>query len=628
VKIFWKPDHPSKLAAFAMEELETYLGRMLSGPVPEDFSIRLEWDEKLSAGPNDCFEIRVTEKGGSVTGKNERSVLLGVYDYLHSLGCRFLLPGKQGAAGGRHEILPRVPFKALAMCYKKEADLYYRGVCIEGADSLENILDFIDWLPKLGFNSFFSQFKSPYAFLSRYYHHENNPLQKPETYTEEDARAVLRRIEAEMGKRGLMLHEVGHGWTGEALGFAADGWNPEQDELKEELRPRAAMLGGRRGLLRGVPTNTNLCYANEEAVDALVERVVSYAEENPGADYLHVWLADAYNNVCECPECVKTTVSDQYVRILNRIDERLTEENCGTRIVFLLYQELLWPPVRERLNKPERFVMMFAPISRTFEKSYELGGPADSIPEYRRNRIVLPTSLEENLAFLRGWQKQFSGDSFVYDYPLGRAHYGDLGYVHIAGVIHDDIGKLKEMGLNGYISCQELRAAFPNALPNYMMGYSLWDNSLTADEITEEYFRAAYGEEWEEVLAYLSGLSGLSSCDYVNGKGPRLNPEMALRFKKIQGLCEGIAELTACHTDADGQGSSLFWELLEYHRQYVLMFSEALLQLATGENGQAIAAWKRMKDFICRKEPRFQPYLDVYRVLEVSSKYTGIVIQL
>ena len=42
---------------------------------------------------------------------------------------------------------------------------------------------------------------------------------------------------------------------------------------------------------------------------------------------------------------------------------------------------------------------MFAPISRTFEASYDLEGPEKPVPPYVRNRITLPTDLRENLAF-------------------------------------------------------------------------------------------------------------------------------------------------------------------------------------------------------------------------------------
>ena len=47
--------------------------------------------------------------------------------------------------------------------------------------------------------------------------------------------------------------------------------------------------------------------------------------------------------------------------------------------------------------------MMFAPITRTFEMSYEDVNYETDVPEpkaYVRNKIVLPNSLEENLSYL------------------------------------------------------------------------------------------------------------------------------------------------------------------------------------------------------------------------------------
>ncbi len=47
--------------------------------------------------------------------------------------------------------------------------------------------------------------------------------------------------------------------------------------------------------------------------------------------------------------------------------------------------------------------MMFAPITRTFEKSYADVDYDQGIPtpnQYIRNKIILPNSLEENLSYL------------------------------------------------------------------------------------------------------------------------------------------------------------------------------------------------------------------------------------
>ena len=484
IEINWSGPGEETLA-FAAEELEAYLTRMLPAE-GADLTATLRAGD--AADGRESFSIAMTESGGTITGSCPRGALLGVYDYLRRLGCRFLGPGRQC------EIVPAIGRAQLAAAYEKRAAFRHRGVCIEGADSRENVLDFIDWLPKAGYNSFFLQFKNPYAFLKRWYHHERNPLRRPEPYTALDAEGDMALFEAAVRKRGLLLHKAGHGWTGEALGYEALSWDADATPLAEEKRPLAARIGGTRGLWRGTPANTNLCFANSRSADALASLVEDYARKNPAADYVHVWLADAFNNVCECEDCQKTTLSDQYVAVLNEIDRRLTAAGLDTRSGFLLDQELLWPPVRERLKNPGRFALMFAPISRTFEASYDLDGPEASIPVYVRNRIALPTGLRENLVFLRGWQRIFDGDSFVYDYPLGRAHYGDLGYIHIARVIGSDVRKLRRMGLDGYISCQELRASLPNALPNYVMGYTLLDEGADAETLIREYFQAAYGE--------------------------------------------------------------------------------------------------------------------------------------
>lgn len=600
--------------AFAASELNAYLGRMLAGEEGE-LSISLKVIPDKEKNLPDCFSVELGPKGGAIIGNCARSVLLGAYDCLRRLGCRFLAPMKNC------EVVPAITGQALGLKYEHRASFYHRGVCIEGADSRENVLDFIDWLPKVGYNSFFLQFKSPCIFYARWYEHRGNPFREGESFTPADALAWMEEAERELKRRGLLLHKVGHGWTGEVLGYEAQSWDADPRPLPEDKQSLAAQVGGARGLWRGVPANTNLCFHNGEATDAFAALVVEYAKENPDVDYLHVWLADEYNNVCECEGCQKTTPSDQYVELLNEIDRRLTEEGLGAKIVFLLYQELLWPPIKARLTNLERFILMFAPISRTFERSYQIE-KALPIPAYRRNRVALPTSLDENLAFLRGWQGQFEGDSFVYDYPLGRAHYGDLGYVKLARVISGDVKQLKNLGLNGYISCQELRAGLPNFFPSYVLGRTLMDENAGVNQLLEEYFSAAYGEDWPLAADYLFQLSSLSSTDYVNGKGERRDEEMAARMEAVRELCLDFAATLDAHRGPGGWDTP-FWEALDYHREYVLKLSRALRRLARGDGEKAGESWRDFRELICEKEPDFQPWLDVYRVLEVTEKYTG-----
>lgn len=610
------PPGAGEALAFAAAELSGYLGRMLAEEAGT-LTVGLEVRPDQAPGRPDWFLVKLGPEGGTVAGNSGRAALLGVYDCLRRLGCRFLAPVK-GC-----ETVPSLTRKELALRYEHRASFYHRGVCIEGADSRENVLDFIDWLPKAGYNSFFLQFKSPYIFYARWYEHRNNPLREAEPFLPADAEVWMEEAERELTRRGLFLHKVGHGWTGEVLGREARSWDAASPELSADKRPLAAQVGGLRGLWKGVAANTNLCFHSGEAAEAFAALVTDYARKNPNVDYLHVWLADEYNNVCECGGCRRTTPSDQYVELLNEIDRRLTAEGLDTKIVFLLYQELLWPPVKARLLRPKRFVLMFAPISRTFERSYQMGEVPPSIPPYERNSIVLPTGLDENLAFLRGWQKQFKGDSFVYDYPLGRAHYGDFGYVKLARVVSGDVKQLKKLGLNGYISCQELRAGLPNFFPNYVLGRTLMDESADVNQLMEEYFSAAYGEDWPIVADYLFQLSELSSADYVNGKGPRQSQDIAARMEAVRELCLNFTPALDAHRGPGGWSAPL-WALLDFHQEYVLKLSRALRRLSLGETERAAEGRRSFIGLICEKEPDFQPWLDVYRVLEVTEKYTGL----
>lgn len=614
---------------FAAREAAAYLLEMLPGSeisinnnfkeTTDSLSIRLELMGQTPGGDgNDGFDIDITPKGGCIRGVNGRSVLIGVYHYLYLLGCRFLGPGKQC------ELVPvlETPTLLYRKC-RKMAGTKHRGVCLEGANSLENILDFIDWLPKAGYNSFFLQFQLPYTFLARWYHHELNVMSAPETLTVQEAARMTRTITEEIKKRGLSLHQAGHGWTGDSVGVSSMDWKETSQHIKDPQRRMLAQLDGKREFFHGIPMNTNLCYSNPDAIEAFSDSVLRYVLSHGEVDYLHVWLADEYNNVCECGDCKKHLLSDQYLHILNEIDRKLCEHGCPTKIVFLIYQELLWAPETAVLKNPDRFVLMFAPISRTFDASYQIPDTLPPIPEYQRNRIALPVNLDENLAFLQAWQKSFSGDSFIYDYPLGRAHYGDFGYVHIAEIISQDIRQLHKLGLNGYISCQELRCGCPNYLPNYVMGRMLFDAEATFEETADEYFRAAYGDTHRQVRQYLTKLSSLCHCDYFNGKGSRLRPDVSARMEEAVRLTGDFVKLHTFPGEPEGNPVRLFHKLLDYHGRYIILLEQAIQFLAAGQAKKAQEYWEMFQDIVSSHETEFQPFLDVYRITEVSTKYTG-----
>ncbi len=610
---------------FLKQEIETYLPAIFGEPAEESAGAPLAFELDESLNGYDGAAIHTEGLTGTIASNSEIGLLNAFYQYLQELGARFLRPGKE------NEIIPSI--RKDGFDQKVDLDLSnakkHRGVCIEGADSLENVLDFIDWLPKIGMNSFFVQFENPYSFFRRWYEHEFNPYKEKEPFSNEIAQQMSDEVDEAIARRALLHHRVGHGWTGEVLGYSSKyGWESGL-KLPEDKKEFVAELDGKRELFNTAPILTSLDFANPKVTDMMVDTISSYAKEHPEVDYLHVWLSDAPNNICECEECQKERVADQYVRILNALDKKMTEEGIDTKICFLLYHELLWAPLHEVIENSDRYTLMFAPISRTFEKSYE-DVDYSAIPEtkpYVRNHVTLPNSLEDNLACLFDWQKNFKGDSFVYDYPLGRAHYGDFGYMKISNTIYRDTHFLQNLNLNGYISCQELRAGFPHNFPNYVMGKSLYNPEISYEDLKDEYFGAMYGKDADQVIAYLETLSQNSSCDHFNKIGSRENETLAGRYHIAVNTADNFAPFIKRHIlDETGYPKSQYLAL-SWHRRYVMLIAAAMKQIALGNKREAQRLWEEFLDFIRRGEDEIQPMLDVYRVIEVAKNYAGFTLE-
>jgi len=138
------------------------------------------------------------------------------------------------------EFIPRKDISDIHVVLSEKASYRHRGICIEGADCYENIADMIDWMPKLGFNSYFIQFREAYIFFERWYTHRNNPGIEAEEFSVEKARVFVSEIIKEMKKRGLLFHAVGHGWTCEPFGMQALGWDKTDYEVRPEIREHLA----------------------------------------------------------------------------------------------------------------------------------------------------------------------------------------------------------------------------------------------------------------------------------------------------------------------------------------------------------------------------------------------------
>jgi hypothetical protein len=624
-------------ARFAASELRRYLER-ITGELPEVeeksayeegvpglwLGLLGDFGESPSRGANPEFDdeirIDVGPAGGTIAGPNSRSILLGAYRYLTELGCRWVRPGRRG------ESIPRLALPLPAVRVREEASYRHRGVCIEGAVSWDHVRDMVDWLPKLGFNGYYIQFREGYNFFQRWYQHEHNPKIPAEPFDMRKARTLTRKLREEIKRRDLILHMVGHGWTCEPFGIPGTGWSQHEGPIPEEAVPHLAEINGKRELFHGIALNTNLCYGNPETRAIVTDAIVEYAEANPDVDIIHFWLADGSNNQCECALCRDHRPSDLYVVMLNELDEKLTAAGLDTKIVFLAYVDLLWPPEKERIENPDRFILMFAPITRSYSTSFTAAGTGPAqLPPYVRNHLEFPRQPRMNLAFLAAWQGQFAGDGFDFDYHFMWDHYKDPAQYAMARVLHEDVRGLRDIGLNGFMSCQVQRAFFPTGLGMTVLGRTLWNRDLTFDEIAADYFAAAFGDQGERVREYLERLSDLFDPRILRGEGTEEEQQPAADgWRKVPETLEAFGDPTQVAMDERDAARFHSWDMLAEHGQLCKLLAAALAERHAGDPQQAKKRGRELAEWVREREDRLHPDLDVFEFLQVIGPLVGV----
>jgi hypothetical protein len=355
-----------------------------------------------------------------------------------------------------------------------------------------------------------------------------------------------------------------------------------------------------------------MCYSQKEVRQIMTNAIVTYCKEHPNVDILHYWLSDGVNNHCECEECVKMLPSDWFILLLNDLDAAMTEAGLDTKVVFLLYVDLLWAPEKLKLVNPDRFILMFAPITRNYGQNYDQHLTYDGpLPEFKRNHLDFANSLAINLAQLRQWQKQFEGDSFVYEYHLMYAHFNDPGYEYCARNTFEDMKHLRSIGINGNISCQLMRCFFPSALPMQMMAAALWNRDADYDTKARQYYLSAFGPDGEKVQTYLQTISRLFAIyeGPSHGNGAKVTGDLVTDYAELEKCLADFAPIIDAHAEVSAPWQE-DWKYLQVHAEYVRNLAKVLQLTQNADYEGAKAEIANMIDHINRNELFIQKTMD------------------
>lgn len=554
----------------------------------------------------------------TLTGNNPRSVLFAVYRYLRELGFRWIRPGKTG------QITPKLKshFKK-GIEIAERASYRYRTICIEGSTSITHVIDLIDWMAKHGMNGYFIQFHYGTIFFKRWYEHRGSKYMKPETMNGEMLAAGVDKIVSEITKRSMRFERMGHGWTCAALGIDGEGgWDKTDTKtLPADKVDWLAEVNGKKEFWGGVALNTNLNYGNPAVRAAVTDAIVDYARKNPNVNLLHFWLADGCNNHDERPESAAARPSDFFVDMLNELDEKLTVLGLSTRIVFLIYVDLLWEPTRAVIKNQSRFTLMFAPITRTYLRAFTDPDKSSEQPTpFVRNKLTMPKSARVNLHYLKQWQQMFRGDGFDFDYHLIWACYYDISMMTMARTLYRDIRGLKSIGLHGLNSVQNMRMSFPTNFCMDVMARTLWNRNAKFEDLLKESFTDAFGRDGLKVAAALDVISKIwlpfFEAVYIPERdGKRIDAGL----KTLAQIDKPITELRKLITTNRKKSVGAIkesWSILSHHCDLLNLLAPAMLAYLKAEP-DAADKLEKVRDWAFKNEPRLHHVLDTFEFATV-----------
>lgn len=628
-----------KTLKYAADELAVFLKKMTEDPYEITLGLLPEGSVK-EVLTDDKYVISVKNGIGTIYGSNPRSVLMGVYRYLKELGCRYVRPGKDG------DYIPTVTLAKTNIQIEQSAFYPFRVECLEGAITTEMVKDTIKWLPKVGYNAFFIQFLVPYVFFNRL---------KPECFSdaglnhEEHVKKcydvsleLTKEIENTITTVGLQFHDIGHGYTFEPFGVHFLDHILTRDipeEKRAEIEPYLPLRDGKRRVLNGCINWTNLCLSNKHLAEITADWFVDFVKSKPEIDFLHIWLGDGANNHCECENCMKQSVSDMYIDMLNVIDEKFERNGLDTKIVSIQYVNTRQAPEKSRLNNPNRFILMPA-ISRSYLESYSDEKYPYQLPDKtNRNDFKAVPDFRGCMKLFEGWREQYPNLPVVFfDYNLYSTHFTDPGYMFVSNIFAQDVKMLDKVGSNGIINCKTQRSYFPTSLPVYASGALLEDPSRDYDEIVNEYFEASFGDKGSITRTYLEKISTLCDQrmikqltsvenfkeDALGEKRPlwRDNPEAEKLFEQIEPTVNDfLSKLDGFISEESDPCRKRSFSLLKYHGELVKLYGKALLEGSKGNKAESDKYAVMLKEYASANEEHYMAEFDVFlfnRAMDVT----------
>ncbi len=513
--------HPSNAEKFAANQLQEYIYKMsgarllilsynnanikdriaiVVGRHPAAKPIIAELDRRY---PDKYDAIAVVGRGKNLflVGRHNTGTVWASWDWLESLGVRWLFPGKLG------EYVPKVKDIYIPLSSKYDAPrLDYRGPC--GGDVLE-LKD------------------------------KNASFEKRKTIATNLFLMRMRRNYAFVGLRPGVKYDPRWDWVRKDRPYYIDGGHtysvflPASRYYKQHPEWFRMFKGKRQQGL-----NAQVCYTNEQAAEEFAKNILVRAKfniEKCGIPASRILLVVSPNDRrparCECPKCSKLldknkSASSQVVFFANRVAKIVKKVYPDVRVAFYAYDDYSFPPEHVKPIKGVCPRVAFWVWDGSFGANHAKPMFSQANHKYRD-------------AFI-GWSK-------MSEYIFSRVYYGHYHWFtpwpKITQMSYDiktmakQIPNFKGMWSESYFHWGT------QVLNFYVYSKLMWNSNIDVNKVIDDYCQKAFGPAGPAIRKYFGILQKrMDSIDYVCGYTVEISKLLTPTVIKKCDMCIDKAE--------------------------------------------------------------------------------------
>jgi len=190
-------------------------------------------------------------------------------------------------------------------------------------------------------------------------------------------------------------------------------------------------------------------------------------------------------------------------------------------------------------------------------------------------------------------------------------HILDAGQERIAKTIYDDAINISSLGMNGFISCQLQRNAFPTSIAMTVMGKTLWNTDSDFDKIRRKLYAGTFGEDMtDKMCEYFSVISRAFDIGAIRNLKDFDKEEFYRNMKEAVKAMDDFGDVIEKNLSRANPTQRESWKYLLHHRCMYTLVGRAILLILDGNEAQGKEFIEKAINYAWKVEDDIQPVLD------------------